>query len=65
MQILIPEWMLDEGMRIAAPGMEIVERPTLSITARFVLRETGRCAAVDSSTDKHDSLRSIFARRCD
>ena len=64
MQILIPEWMLDEGMRIAARGW-IVERPTLSIAARFALRETGRCAAVDSSTDKHDSLRSIFARRCD
>jgi hypothetical protein len=26
-------------MRIAARGMEIVERPSLSITARFELRE--------------------------
>ena len=65
MQILIPEWMLDEDR---CHGMEIVERPTLSITALFTLRElvdAGRCAAVDSSTDKHGSLRSIFARRCD
>jgi hypothetical protein len=30
MQILIPEWMLDEDR---CQGMEIVERPTLSITA--------------------------------
>jgi hypothetical protein len=62
MQILIPEWMLDEDR---CRGMEIVERPSLAITALFALRETGRCAAVDSSTDKHGSLRSIFARRCD
>jgi hypothetical protein len=36
MQILIPEWMLDEDR---CHGMEIVERPTLSITALFLLRE--------------------------
>src|SRR5260370_5429556 len=36
MQILIPEWMLDEDR---CQGMEIVERPTLSITALFALRE--------------------------
>jgi len=36
MQILIPEWMLDEDR---CHGMEIVERPTLSITALFTLRE--------------------------
>ena len=36
MQILIPEWMLDEDR---CRGMEIVERPTLSITALFTLRE--------------------------
>src|SRR5260370_8335470 len=35
-QILIPEWMLDEDR---CHGMEIVERPTLSITALFTLRE--------------------------
>jgi|SRR5580693_676821 hypothetical protein len=35
-QILIPEWMLDEDL---CQGMEIVERPTLSITALFALRE--------------------------
>jgi hypothetical protein len=29
-QILIPEWMLDEDL---CRGMEIVERPTLSIAA--------------------------------
>jgi hypothetical protein len=36
MQILIPEWMLDEDR---CRGMEIVERPTLAITALFALRE--------------------------
>jgi hypothetical protein len=36
MQILIPEWMLDEDR---CQGMEIVERPTLSITALFAQRE--------------------------
>src|SRR5437667_12372476 len=36
MQILIPEWMLDENR---CHGMEIVERPTLAITALFTLRE--------------------------
>ena len=36
MQILIPEWMLDEDR---CHGMEIVERPTLSITALFLMRE--------------------------
>jgi hypothetical protein len=36
MQILIPEWMLDEDRR---DGMEIVERPTLAIAALFALRE--------------------------
>ena len=36
MQILIPEWMLDEDR---CQGMKIVERPTLSITALFALRE--------------------------
>jgi len=36
MQILIPEWMLDEER---CHGMEIVEHPTLSITALFALRE--------------------------
>jgi hypothetical protein len=36
MQILIPEWMLDEDR---CHGMEIVERPSLSITALFALRE--------------------------
>jgi len=36
MQILIPEWMLDEDH---CRGMEIVERPSLAITALFALRE--------------------------
>jgi hypothetical protein len=36
MQILIPEWMLDEDR---CRGMEIVERPTLAITALFALRD--------------------------
>ena len=36
MQILIPEWMLDEDR---CHGMEIVERPSLAITALFALRE--------------------------
>ena len=36
MQILIPEWMLDEDH---CHGMEIVERPALAITALFALRE--------------------------
>jgi hypothetical protein len=36
MQILIPEWMLDEDR---CQGMEIVERPALAITALFALRE--------------------------
>jgi hypothetical protein len=36
MQILIPEWMLDEDR---CQGMGIVEHPTLSITALFALRE--------------------------
>jgi hypothetical protein len=36
MQILIPEWMLDEDR---CRGMEIVERPSLAITALFALRE--------------------------
>ena len=36
MQILIPEWMLDEDL---CHGMEIVEHPTLAITALFALRE--------------------------
>jgi hypothetical protein len=36
MQILIPEWMLDEDR---GHGREIVERPTRSITALFLLRE--------------------------
>lgn len=35
-QILIPEWMLDEGL---CRGMEIVERPALSITALLSLRD--------------------------
>ena len=35
-QILIPEWMLDEDR---CHGMGIVERPTLAITALFALRE--------------------------
>jgi hypothetical protein len=35
-QILIPEWMLDEDR---CRGMEIVEHPTLAITALFALRE--------------------------
>jgi len=35
-QILIPEWMLDEEL---CRGMAIVERPTLAITALFALRE--------------------------
>jgi len=35
-QILIPEWMLDEDL---CRGMEIVERPTLSITALLSLRD--------------------------
>jgi len=36
MQILIPEWMLDENR---CHGMGIVERPTLAITALFALRD--------------------------
>jgi hypothetical protein len=36
MQVLIPEWMLDEDR---CRGMEIVERPTLAITALFALRD--------------------------
>jgi hypothetical protein len=36
MQILIPEWMLDEDR---CRGMEIVKHPTLTITALFALRE--------------------------
>lgn len=36
MQILIPEWMLDEDR---CCGMEIVKRPTLAITALFALRD--------------------------
>ena len=36
MQILIPEWMLDEDR---CRGMEIVERPALSITALLSLRD--------------------------
>src|SRR6266542_5547233 len=36
MQILIPEWMLDEDL---CHGMGIVERPTLAIAALFALRE--------------------------
>jgi hypothetical protein len=35
-QILIPEWMLDEDL---CRGMEIVEHPTLAITALFALRD--------------------------
>src|SRR5258708_29414083 len=35
-QLLVPEWMLDEDL---CRGMEIVERPTLAITALFALRE--------------------------
>ena len=35
-QILIPEWMLDEEL---CRGMEIVERPALAITALLGLRE--------------------------
>jgi len=35
-QILIPEWMLDEDL---CRGMEIVERPALSITALLSLRD--------------------------
>jgi hypothetical protein len=62
MQILIPEWMLDEDR---CHGMEIVERPTLSITALFTLRELVDAQQLTPVTDKHASLRSIFARRCD
>jgi hypothetical protein len=36
MQILIPEWMLDEDR---CRGMEIVEHLTLAITALFALRD--------------------------
>jgi hypothetical protein len=36
MQILIPEWMLDEDR---CRGMEIVEHPTLAITALVALRD--------------------------
>jgi hypothetical protein len=36
MQILIPEWMLDEDR---CRGMDIVERPSLTITALFALRD--------------------------
>jgi hypothetical protein len=36
MQILIPEWMLDEDR---CHGMGIVEHPTLAIAALFALRE--------------------------
>jgi hypothetical protein len=35
-QILIPAWMLDEDL---CSGMEIVERPALSITALLSLRD--------------------------
>ena len=62
MQILIPEWMLDEDR---CHGMEIVERPTLSITALFALRELVDAQQWTPAPDKHGSLRSIFARRCD
>jgi hypothetical protein len=36
MQILIPEWMLDEDH---CRGMHVVERPTLSVAALLALRE--------------------------
>ena len=36
MQILIPEWMLDEDH---CRGMQIVERPTLTVVALLSLRE--------------------------
>lgn len=36
MQILIPEWMLDE---VHCRGMQIVERPTLAVAALLPLRE--------------------------
>ncbi len=35
-QLLVPEWMLDEDL---CRGMEIVERPTLAITALVSLRD--------------------------
>jgi hypothetical protein len=50
MQILIPEWMLDEDH---CRGMEIVEHPTLAITALFALRElidAQPCAPTPKST---------------
>jgi hypothetical protein len=50
MQILIPEWMLDEDR---CHGMQIVERPTLAITALFALRElvdAQQCAPTPKST---------------
>ena len=36
MQILIPEWMLDEDR---CRGMQVVERPTLAVAALLSLRE--------------------------
>ena len=62
MQILIPEWMLDEDR---CHGMEIVERPTLSITALFLMRELVDAQQWTRAQKKRGSLRSIFARRCD
>src|SRR5260370_19630871 len=50
MQILIPEWMLDQDR---CHGMGIVERPTLAITALFALRElidAQPCAPTTKST---------------
>jgi len=50
MQILIPEWMLDEDL---CHGMGIVERPTLAIAALFALRElvdAQRCTPTPKST---------------
>jgi len=35
-QLLVPEWMLDEDL---GRGMEVVERPTLAITALLSLRD--------------------------
>src|SRR5258708_36005852 len=35
-QLLVPEWMLDEDL---CRGMELVERPTLAITALVSLRD--------------------------
>jgi hypothetical protein len=50
MQILIPEWMLDEAR---CHGMEVVERPTLAVTALSALRElvdAQLCAPTPKST---------------